>query len=105
VPRWLLVAYLFGVTVVFAVAELISAPTSSALSAAASPEGMRGRYLATFQFSWSIASIVTPGLFTLLYATSAELPWLVVGCLAVAATAAVYKLEPHLPPQAIRRPT
>ena len=105
VPRELLVAYLFGVMGVYALAELVHAPTSSALSAAASPEGLRGRYLATFQFSWSIASVVTPGLFTLLYATRPVRASLAVGALVSAASAAVYRLEPHLPPEAIRRPT
>ena len=83
---------------------MVHAPTSSALSAAASPEGLRGRYLAAFQFSWSIASVVTPGLFTVLYATRPVLlPWLAVGALALIASAAIYRLEPHLPPAAVHR--
>ena len=71
--------------------------------ATASPEGMRGRYLAAFQFSWSIAGILTPGLFTLLYAAGPMLPWIAVGGMALAASAGLLPLESRLPPHAVRR--
>jgi MFS family permease len=101
IPSWLLLPYLFGITCVYTLAELISAPTSSALVAAASPDALRGRYLAFFQFSWGIASIAAPGLFTALFSFAPTLPWLVVGVLMLLASFSIYRLEAHLPKRAI----
>jgi MFS family permease len=101
IPSWLLLPYLFGITCIYTLGELISAPTSSALVASASPDALRGRYLAFFQFSWSIASIVAPGLFTTLFSFTPTLPWLVVGVLMLLASLSIYRLEAHLPKRAI----
>lgn len=97
-----MVPYLLVMTVVFTLAELIHAPTSNALAAAVSPEALRGRYLATFQFSWAAASFLAPGLFTLLLSVGPALPWAVVGVLALFAGFSVLRLEPLLPPDALR---
>lgn len=102
VPASLLLPYLLLATAVFTLAELLHAPTSNALAAATSPEALRGRYLASFQFSWATASFVAPGLFTLLLSAGPALPWAVVGALALLAGLAVLRLEPLLPPTAIR---
>jgi hypothetical protein len=61
------------------------------------------RYLAFFQFSWSIASILAPGLFTVLFMFTPTLPWLVVGLLMLLASFGIYQLEVHLPKQAVYR--
>jgi len=102
VPASLLVPYLLLTTVVFTLAELIHAPTSNALAAAASPEALRGRYLATFQFSWATASFVAPGLFTLLLSVGPALPWATVAFLALGAGSWLLWLEGRLPPGAAR---
>ena len=102
VPAALLVPYLLLTTCIFTLAELIHAPTSNALAAAASPEALRGRYLDTFQFSWATASFAAPGLFTLLFAVGPALPWVVVAALALAGGLSVLWLEPRLPPSAVR---
>jgi Na+/melibiose symporter-like transporter len=102
VPASLLVPYLLLAIGVFTLAELIHAPTSNALAAAAGPVALRGRYLATFQFSWATASFVAPGLFTLLFAVGPALPWVVVGTLALLAGSSVLRLEGRLPPGAVR---
>jgi hypothetical protein len=73
------------------------------LNASASPEALRGRYLAFFQFSWSIASILAPSLFTTLFTVSPTLPWLVTGLLMLLASFCIYRLEAHLPEQAVYR--
>ncbi len=103
VPHALLIAYLVVVTGLYTLGELIHAPISNALAAAASPDALRGRYLAAFQLSWSVAIVIAPSLFTLLYSVQPVLPWLVVAGLAIAASGGIYRLEPHLPREAVRR--
>ena len=98
----LLVPYLLGITCLYTLAELIHGPTTSALIAAISPDALRGRYLALFQFSWSVASILTPGLFTLLFTANTSLPWLATAILMVLACLSVYLVERHLPAQVLR---
>lgn len=103
IPSWLLIPYLFGTTCFYTLAELISISTSNALVAAASPDALRGRYLAFFQFAWSIASILAPTLFTVLFTFAPTLPWLVTGALMLVASFGVYRLEAHLPKHAVYR--
>lgn len=94
--------YLFGATGLYTLAELLHAPTSNALAAEASPEALRGRYLALFQMAFSLASILTPALFTILFTLSPGLPWLSGGILLLCASLAMYALERHLPAQAVQ---
>lgn len=91
-----LVGYLALVMLLWAAAEMLHGPASNALSADAAPEGSRGTYLAAFQYSFATADMVTPGLFGLLYSVERVLPWVVVGCLALAASVAVRPLERRL---------
>lgn len=102
VPAYLLVPYLLLATGPFTLAVLIHAPTSNALAAAASPEALRGRYLAAYQLSWAVASFVAPGLFTLLLSAGPALPWAAVGAMALLAGLSILRLEPRLPPDALR---
>ena len=102
IPPVVLLPYLFSITCVYTLAELIHAPTSNALAAAASPDALRGRYLALFQFAWSIASILTPGLFTLLFTIHPSLPWLAAAPMLLLASFVIYLLERHLPAYAVR---
>ena len=104
VPRALLIPFLFIVTCVYALAELIHDPTSNALAADVGQESLRGRYLALFQLSWSIAGIIAPSLFALLFTLHPVLPWLVMAALILLASLTVHWIEPHLPRQAVRRP-
>ncbi|WP_075740838.1 MULTISPECIES: MFS transporter [Actinoalloteichus] len=83
-PLPALVALFLGV-VVFTVAELLFAPTSSAFAARLAPPDMRGRYLGVHQMSWGMAMVVAPVLFTGLLAQGTVWPWpVLVGCCAVA---------------------
>ena len=102
VPRGLLIPFLFIVTCVYALAELIHDPTSNALAADVSSDILRGRYLALFQLSWSIAGIIAPGLFALLFTLHPALPWLVMAGLILLASFTIYWIEPHLPRRAVR---
>jgi len=102
VPAGVLVPYLAVCMVFYAVAELIHAPVSNALAAAAAPAELRGRYLAIFQYSFTIAMVLAPGLFTVLFTAGRTLPWLALGVLAAVGTIAMSALERRLPAHALR---
>jgi len=102
VPRSVLPFYVLAVTVIYTLAELIHAPTSNALAAAAAPDEQRGRYLAVFQLSWTTATLVSPILFTSLFTLEPAIPWLIVGLFACVASVAMVWLEARLPRQAVR---
>ena len=103
VPQVLLIPYLLIITCVYALAELIHDPTSNALAAEVGQDGLRGRYLALFQLSWSVAGLIAPGLFALLFTLHPALPWLVMVALILLASLTIYWIEPHLPRRAVRR--
>lgn len=102
-PQALLLPSLFAATCIYALAELIHDPTSNALVAEIGPDALRGRYLAIFQLSWSIANILAPALFTLLFTIQPMLPWLVTAGLILCASLTILWLEPHLPQVAVQR--
>lgn len=80
-----LIAGLFGCVLLFAVAELLHAPTSMTLAAAEAPTADRESYLSWFQYSFAIASIATPAAFGALTEQAAPLPWLAAAAAAAAA--------------------
>lgn len=81
-----LIPFLFVVTCLYALAAVIHDPTSNALATDASPDALRARYLAVFQLSWSIAGLIAPGLFALLFTLQPILPWLVIATLILLAS-------------------
>jgi MFS family permease len=93
VPGWALVPYLLLGMVFYAAADLIHAPLSNALSAAAAPPAQRGRYLAVYQYTFAFATILAPTFFTALYAHGPVVPWLALAVLATAATVTMYVLH------------
>ena len=103
VPRAFLISFLLIVTCVYALAELIHDPTSNTLAAEVGEACQRGRYLALFQLSWSLAGIIAPGLFALLYTLHPVLPWLGMVALILLASLTIYWIEPRLPRRAVRR--
>ncbi len=71
--------------VVFTGAELLQAPTSSALTVAIAPPHLRGRYLGIEELVWCSARVLAPVTFTWLLSRGPALPWLVlIGCCGVA---------------------
>jgi MFS family permease len=102
VPRLILIPFLFVVTCLYALAAVIHDPPSNALAADASPGALRARYLAVFQLSWSIAGLIAPGLFALLFTLHPVLPWLVIAALILLASLTISWIEPHLPRRAVR---
>jgi MFS family permease len=89
-------------TLLFTVAESLHAPTSMALAAAVAPAATRGRYLASFQYSFTLAGIVAPTFFATLFGVHRALPWLALAVLDVATAAAFTRLERALPRTAPR---
>ena len=96
VPKPILIPYLLISMLFYVAAELVHAPISNALAAAAAPAHVRGRYLAIFQYCFTVANIVAPTFFTALYARGAALPWIVLAVLTAAATIAMRLLERRL---------
>jgi MFS family permease len=96
IPGAVLVAYLIGVTTLYAAAELIHAPMANALAAEAAPPHARGTHLAVFQYGFTVATIVAPAGFTLLFAVDRHLPWLALATLAGAATLTLPRLARSL---------
>ncbi|MEU9085646.1 MFS transporter [Streptomyces sp. NPDC048357] len=92
---------LLAIVVVYTLGELVHSPSGGALSVSAAPEAVRGRYLATYQLSYSLASALAPSLFTALLAVDGRLPWAVLTVAALGAALALVRLEPHLPAGAV----
>lgn len=79
--------YLLAGTAVLAVAGLVFTPYATALSEAAAPRHHRGRYLAAFQYAFTVSHVLTP-LLVGLFAVADPLPWLFVGGAALVAVIA-----------------
>lgn len=83
--------------VVFTAAELLQAPTSSALTVALAGERLRGRYLGLEELMWGVARVLAPALFTWLLAKGPGLPWLALGLCCLAAVGVLCRLARVLP--------
>ncbi|MGW7440510.1 MFS transporter [Streptomyces sp. NPDC054849] len=92
---------LLVIVVVYTLGELVHSPSGGALSVSAAPEAVRGRYLATYQLSYSLAGALAPSLFTALLAVDGRLPWAVLTAAALGASLALLRLERHLPAEAV----
>ncbi|KAA2265685.1 MFS transporter [Solihabitans fulvus] len=98
---WVAAAALLVLTAGYTVGELLHSPPAGALSVAAAPELARGRYLATYQLSWSLSTAVAPSLLTGLLAVDDRLPWLALAVLVPAGGALLIALERRLPADAV----
>ncbi|WP_290060614.1 MFS transporter [Amycolatopsis solani] len=89
-------AVLAVATAVFTAAELLQAPTSSALTVALAPAHLRGRYLGLEELLWGAARVLAPVTFTALLAGGPQLPWLVLAgcCMLAVVVLAGLKAEP-----------
>ncbi|MDT0452248.1 MFS transporter [Streptomyces hesseae] len=97
-----LVSGLMLTTVLYTGGELLHSPSSGALSTDAAPDALRGRYLAVYYLSWSVAKAAAPALFTTLLAVSAQLTWLLLAGGVLIGSLAMLRLEPRLPAHAVR---
>ncbi|GHI07661.1 MFS transporter [Streptomyces cellostaticus] len=93
---------LVAVVVVYTLGELIHSPAAQVLAVAAAPEAVRGRYMAAYQMSWSLAKAVAPSLFTALLALDGRAPWAVLVLTSAVAAALLIRVERRLPAEAVR---
>ncbi|MEU0521838.1 MFS transporter [Streptosporangium sp. NPDC006007] len=96
----LLLAGLLVAVFIMTVGEMVYVPSSGALSQFAAPQRLRGRYLATYQLSRSLAYALGPTLFTSLLTVDGRLPWLLVATTAAFGSLLLVRVERHLPADA-----
>jgi MFS family permease len=101
IPPGLWVPCLVAAVVCYSGAQLVHSPVSNALSADAAPQDIRGRYLAVFQYSFAIAGVAAPLLFSLLFTESSAAPWAALAGLALMTVPGMLILARHLPPHTL----
>ncbi|UOZ08787.1 MFS transporter [Amycolatopsis sp. WQ 127309] len=100
VPEGWRVVYLLVSTLVFAAGDLVFGPRSGALAEAAAPPDARGRYLAAYQYAFTMAQVLAPAVVAL-FSVADWLPWVLVGVCAGLAVAGLGRLAPRLPADAV----
>ncbi|MFD9092347.1 MFS transporter [Streptomyces collinus] len=93
---------LVAVVLVYTLGELIHSPAAEVLAVSAAPEALRGRYMAAYQMSWSLAKAVAPSLFTSLLALDGRVPWAFLMLTSAVAAALLLRVERRLPAEAVR---
>ena len=81
----------------YSFAQLIHGPLMNAISVDAAPPESRGRYLAAFQYSFAIASVIAPGMYATLTTVHNSLPWIVVGGLVALTIPLIRALARQMP--------
>jgi MFS family permease len=99
-PRWRPLE-LLGATLVLAAAGSLFYSRTSALAEAAAPRAVRARYLAAYQYAFTIPAVIAPAVVAL-YAVAVWLPWLLVGTCSGVAILALRWLAGRLPVEAVR---
>jgi MFS family permease len=100
VPDGWRVVYLLLSTLVFAAGDLVFGPRSGALAEAAAPPVARGRYLAAYQYAFTVAQVLAPAVVAL-FSVADWLPWVLVGACAGLAVAGLGTLGHRLPASAV----
>lgn len=95
------VAGVLVAAVIYTGAELIHSAPAQGISVQTPPDHLRGRYLATYQMSWSIARAVAPLLITFLLGLGSWQLWAGLGAAALAGALLLLKLERILPKEAV----
>jgi hypothetical protein len=90
---------LLAATVLMAAAGLLF-QRATALAEAVAPAAARGRYLAAFQYAFTVPGVIAPAVVAL-FAVAAWLPWLLVATSAGLAILALRWLTGHLPAHAV----
>lgn len=103
---WLAPAVATGLIVVggivYTLAELAGGPVLAALSAEASPDHLRGRYLSLIQLAWNLSGTIAPVLFAWLLERGPEPLWLLMIGLAALMLLVVARLGAVMPVAAAR---
>lgn len=87
---------------IYTLAELVMAPLKNALVADAAPDALRGRYVAFYHLSWSVASATAPALLTSLLAAGPLWLWLTLVAVSCATVLSLRALDTRLPERATR---
>ena len=82
--------------VVYTLGELIAGPVLATLAAESPPAAMRGRYLATYQLSWNVATGVAPLLYAWLLDRGSGPAWVGMAAIALAGAAATVPMRRRL---------
>jgi len=101
VPAGWRAAELVAAIVLMAGAGLLFSSRANALAEAAAPAALRGRYLAAFQYAYTVPGVIAPAVVAL-YPVAVWLPWLIVAASAVLAGLALRVIAGHLPAAALR---
>jgi MFS family permease len=89
-------------TLVYTAGELLAAPITATLAADSAPDHLRGRYLSLNQLAVSLATALSPAVFTWLLARGPSATWLSLSLLALCGVA-LSILSARVLPQARRR--
>ena len=92
---------LCAATVLLAVGELLFGPRANAIAVDLAPPSVRGRYLATFQYSYTVPGVLAPAIVAL-FTVAGWLPWLVVAIGAGFASIMFLALASRLPARVVR---
>lgn len=98
-PAWL-AAWVLGGTLIQSAASLLFGTRANALAEAAAPREMRGRYLAAFQYAFTLAQVTAPAVVSL-FSAGIWVPWTVVAASSCAAMFGLRWLTPRLPAHAV----
>jgi hypothetical protein len=93
-------AEMLAATVVMAAAGLLFQSRVNALAEAVAPAAARGRYLAAFQYAFTVPGVLAPAVVAL-FPVAVWLPWLLVGAAAGLAVLGLRVLAGHLPADAL----
>jgi MFS family permease len=93
-------AEMLAATVIMAVGGLLFQSRVNALAEAAAPAAARGRYLAAFQYAFTVPGVLAPAVVAL-FPVAVWLPWLLVGAAAGLAVLGLRVLAGHLPAVAL----
>lgn len=93
-------AMILVLAVLIAFANVVPMARLAAMVEATAPEGRKGRFLAVFQYPFSIAQVVGPGLTSLL-AIAGWVPWAIIAVLLLVALAVLGWLRSALPYNAV----
>lgn len=100
VPAGWVAPWLLAAVLVLAAGSLLLGTRANAIAEAAAPAHRRGRYLAAFQYAFTLAGLAATALVST-YAIAPWLPWAVVFLATVAATACLPGLSRRLPAHAV----
>jgi MFS family permease len=98
------VVAVLAVAVLYTAGELVHSAPSQGLSVQAAPDHLRGRYLTTYQLSWSLCRTLAPVLLGFLLDAGPWQLWTVLALLVLAGAAILLYAERVLPPHVVRHP-